>query len=386
MKRVISLDILKGLIIVIMSLDHFRVFFHSNAFLFNPTDPENTDTITFLMRWITHYCAPVFSFLAGTSAFIVGNKTNKKYLSNFLFTRGLWLIFVEVAIMNFGWRFDVQYTYVVLQVIWVLGICMVALSQIIRLTNKQILVFSLVVIFGHNLLDRFEISNHFLWAVFHQLEIFEFKNFSNIVVAYPFLPWIGVMSLGYFFGQYYVKGFDSKTRIKLLMNTGLYSIIGFFIVRVFNSYGNAKLWQYFDDHTSTLYAFFDPNKYPPSLSYVLMTLGPMFLLLGILEITKKNKLSEFFIVFGKVPFFFYILHVYFIHALALAYAELTGFGFESMLLKAPIWMTSHLKGFGLSTPILLICWVVFVLLMYPLCKVFGNYKLKNKHKKWLSYL
>ena len=387
MKRINSLDILKGIIIVVMSLDHFRDYFHYEAFFFNPTDPQQTNNTTFFIRWITHYCAPVFAFLAGVSAFIVGNKYDKKYLSKFLLSRGVWLIFVEIVIMNFGWRFDIEFNFLVLQVIWMLGICMILLSGLIWLSLKQILIFSLFIIFGHNLLDSFDISGNFIWAVIHKLDFFNYYETKTLVVAYPIIPWIGVMSLGYFFGQYFHKDFTQHLRINILKRVGFISIIGFFIVRFLNSYGNSKMWINYDLFSQTFYSFMDPQKYPPSLSYLLMTLGPMFLLLAVFELIKKSYFLNIFIVFGKVPFFFYILHVYFIHFFAMIAAEFSGFGWEIMILKQPIWMLpSNLEGFGFNTLIMLILWICFVAFMYPMCKKFGEYKMNNKQKKWLSYL
>ena len=387
MKRINSLDILKGIIIVVMSLDHFRDYFHYEAFFFNPTDPLQTNNATFFIRWITHYCAPVFAFLAGISAFIVGNKYDKKYLSKFLLSRGVWLIFVEIVIMNFGWRFDIEFNFLVLQVIWMLGICMILLSGLIWLSLKQILIFSLFIIFGHNLLDIFDISGNFIWAVIHKLDFFNYYETKTLVVAYPIIPWIGVMSLGYFFGQYFHKDFTQDLRINILKRVGIISIIGFFIVRFLNSYGNSKMWINYDLFSQTFYSFMDPQKYPPSLSYLLMTLGPMFLLLAVFELIKKSSFLNIFIVFGKVPFFFYILHVYFIHFFAMIAAEFSGFGWEIMILKQPIWMLpSNLEGFGFNTLLMLILWICFVAFMYPICKKFGEYKMNNKQKKWLCYL
>ena len=387
MKRINSLDILKGLIIVLMSLDHFRDYFHYEAFFFNPTDPEQTNSATFFIRWITHYCAPVFAFLAGISAYIVGNKYDKKYLSKFLLSRGIWLVFVEIFIMNFGWKFDIEFNFIVLQVIWMLGICMILLSALIWLSLKQILIFSLFVIFGHNLLDVFDISGNFIWAVIHKLEFFNYSETKTLAVVYPIMPWIGVMSLGYFFGQFFQKDFSQALRIKILKRFGIISIIGFFIIRFLNSYGNSKNWINYDLFFQTIYSFMDPQKYPPSLSYLLMTLGPMFLLLVVFELYKKTSLSNIFTVFGKVPFFFYILHVYFIHFFAMIAAEFTGFGWEIMILKQPIVMLpSNLEGYGFNTFIMLLLWIFFVAFMYPICKKFGKYKTNNKQKKWLSYL
>ena len=387
MKRIDSLDILKGAIIVLMSLDHFRDYFHLEAFYYAPTDPEYTNAATFFIRWITHYCAPVFAFLAGVSAYIVEKKYDKKYLSKFLWSRGLWLVFVEIIIMNFGWRFDIAYNYIVLQVIWMLGICMILMSLLIWLSNKRVLIFSLIVIFAHNLLDLFDISGNFLWALLHQQEFFKLGETSTLVVAYPLVPWIGVMSFGYFFGGYYNKEYDPIKRVKILKTLGLCLVGGFFIVRFINSFGNFMPWTNYGDFSKTLFSFMNPHKYPPSLSYLLMTLGPMFLFLALLELRKKSFLSRALMVFGRVPFFFYILHVYFIHLLAMLATEIYGFGWESMILKTPIWMLpSKLEGFGFSTLWMLILWVCFVIFMYPICKKFGDYKKNNKQKKWLSYL
>lgn len=387
MKRINSLDILKGAIIVIMSLDHFRDYFHFEAFFFNPTDPENTNPATFFIRWITHYCAPIFAFLAGVSAYIVGNKYDQKYLSKFLLSRGVWLVFVEIVIMNFGWRFDVNFSFLVLQVIWMLGICMILLSLMIWMSKKQILISSILIIFGHNILDRFDISGNLFWAILHKLEFFKLNDLNTLGIAYPILPWIGVMSLGYYFGHYYQRNYKSDHRIKLLRLTGVLSIVGFFVLRLLNSYGNSKPWIMYDLVSQSIYSFMDPQKYPPSLSYLLMTLGPMFLLLAILELRKKTFLSNVLIVFGRVPFFFYILHVYVIHLFAMIASEIYGFGWESMILKEPIWMLpSKLQGYGFTTLTMLILWVLFVISMYPICKKFGDYKMKNKQKKWLSYL
>ncbi len=370
-----------------MSLDHFRDYFHSEAFFFNPTDPLKTNMATFSIRWVTHYCAPVFTFLAGVSAYIVGKKYDSKYLSRFLIYRGLWLIFVEIAIMNFGWRFDFEFSYLVLQVIWMLGVCMILLALLIRLTNKQILIFSILIIFGHNLLDLIDLSGNFLWAVVHKLEFFKFGNDRTLVIAYPIIPWVGVMSLGYYFGQFFTRDFNSKKRVSLLKNIGAISMFGFFVVRFINQYGNSKNWVNYEFFSSTIFSFFDPEKYPPSLSYLLMTIGPMFLFLAFMDTNKKTIISRFFMVFGKVPFFFYILHVYFIHFFAMVFAEFSDFGWELMILKEPIWMLpSKLEGYGLNTFLMLALWICFVLFMYPFCKKFGAYKANNKEKKWLSYL
>jgi uncharacterized membrane protein len=261
------------------------------------------------------------------------------------------------------------------------------MSGLVWMKKRNIFIFSLVVIFGHNLLDLFNISGNLFWAIFHQLEFFSIGDSTTLLIAYPIFPWIGLMSLGYFFGYYFRIDFSPEKRIKLLETLGFCFIGGFFLVRILNSYGNSKPWIHYETFSQSLFSFMDPQKYPPSLSYLLMTLGPVFIILALLETSKKTRLSKVLMVFGRVPFFFYIIHIYFIHLFAMLVAEISGFGWEIMILKDPIWMLpSKLEGFGFSTFVMLLLWVCFVIFMYPICKKFGDYKINNKQKKWLSYL
>ena len=186
---------------------------------------------------------------------------------------------------------------------------MILMSGLVWMKKRNIFIFSLIVIFGHNLLDLFNISGNLFWAIFHQLEFFSVGDSTTLVIAYPIVPWIGLMSLGYFFGYYYRIDFNHEKRIRILQTIGFCFIVGFFLVRILNSYGNSKPWTNYENFSQTLFSFMDPQKYPPSLSYLLMTLGPVFILLGVLETRKKTLLSKFLMVFGRVPFFFYILHI-----------------------------------------------------------------------------
>ena len=278
--RIESLDLLKGIVMVIMALDHVRDYFHFSALLYNPTDPSQTSLPIYFTRWITHFCAPTFCFLAGISAFLVGRRKTKAELSSFLLKRGIWLAVIELTIVNFAWNFDIT--------------------------------FSCVVIFGHDLADSIHYPQNFWWAIVHDGGSFTFFDHFNLTILYPIIPWIGVMSLGYCFGNLFESSYDPLKRKKTINIIGASTISLFFIVRYINIYGDPEKWISYDTVLKTGMSFMDPNKYPPSLSYLLMTLGLGLLFLANSE-HMKGKVVDFFRTFGRVPFFYYILHLYLIH-------------------------------------------------------------------------
>ena len=271
--RIESIDLLKGLVMVVMALDHTRDYFHIAANYYDPTDPTQTTWAIYFTRWITHFCAPTFSFLAGISAFIAGRKKTKRELSGFLFKRGLWLVFIEFTIVNFAWTFDVRFETDGLAVIWALGISMIVLAALVYLPRTVILIISLVLIFGHNLLDSIHFKGSLLWAMLHESSDFSFSDHFNFYVQYPVIPWIAVMSLGYCFGNLYEKSVDKVKRKKILNVIGIFSIILFIIIRKINIYGNLTSWVQYDTILKTMESFLNPTKYPPSLLYLLMTLS-----------------------------------------------------------------------------------------------------------------
>ena len=384
-KRIASLDLLKGAIMIIMALDHVRDYFHYDAFLFDPTDPTKTNIGLFFTRWITHYCAPTFSLLAGVSAYLIGIRKSKKELSSFLLKRGVWLIFIELTVVNFSWFFDIHFQTFGLFVIWSLGISMIFLAAIIHLKLKHILIFSLMVIFGHNALDSVQIGNKIFWSIIHERNFIDLSNGVKLLAAYPILPWIGVMSFGYYIGSFYDRNFSTEKRKKIFFIIGLSSIFMFFIVRLLNGYGNLNNWKSYEHGVQTVFSFLDPAKYPPSISYLLMTLGPVFFILSLAE-NLKGKIVNIISVFGKVPFFYYIIHIYIIHLLALITAWITGFGWENMIVKGWVTLSPKLDGFGFTLPYVYVIWISIVVFLYPFCNKFSNYKQNNKDKKWLSYL
>ncbi|WP_340073637.1 DUF1624 domain-containing protein [Leptobacterium sp. I13] len=381
--RIHSLDLLKGIIIILMALDHTRDYFHDAILIYDALDPNKTNIPVYLSRWITHFCAPGFSLLAGISAYLIGQRKTKNELATFLLKRGIWLIIIEMTIITFGWYFDIRFKVIALLVIWALGISMIALAALIYLPRNWILIFSCILIFGHNFLDGVHFEKNFIWTALHEVGYFKLSENHYLRVGYPVIPWIGVMSLGYYFGVFYSKRFTPNKRRKTLNIIGLSSVLLFVVLRCVNYYGNAIHWKEHDTFAKTMFSFFNTEKYPPSLTFLLMTLGPMFLFLANSE-NLKGKITRFFSTFGKVPFFFYIIHIYVIHLFALLFAEISGYGWRQMLMT--FTGDTNLDGYGVSIWIVSIIWIAIVLLLYPLCKKFGFYKQNHKEKWWLSYL
>lgn len=374
---------------VIMALDHVRDYFHYGSFFIDPTNLDTTTPMLFFTRFITHFCAPVFVFLAGTSAFLYGNKKTKNELFKFLFTRGIWLIFLEIAVNNLIWKFDISYSRLILQVIWAIGFSMISLSFLIYLSRKSLLIIGSIIIVGHNALDGIVMSGtgfkSVVWYLLHQKSFVPLGDGNDIGVFYPVLPWIGLMVLGYCFGEFYQKDFDVNVRKKWLLRLGFGAIALFFVLRGINIYGDLVPWTLQDTSTKTILSFFNVTKYPPSLAFVLITMGPSLLFLYGIE-TVKNKLTDFFLVFGRVPFFFYFLHVLVIHVLAIMGILIFGGNWRDMILTAEVFANAKLINYGYSLWVVYLVWISVVLLFYPFCKKYMIYKANNKDKWWLSYL
>jgi uncharacterized membrane protein len=387
--RIQSIDVLRGLVMVIMALDHVRDYFHLGAFLSDPLDLETTTPLVFMTRFVTHFCAPVFVFLTGTSASLFGQNKSKKELSTFLFTRGLWLIFVEILIMNFLWWFDPQFEFINLQVIWAIGLCMIFLSALIYLPIKLLVGLSLMIVFGHNLLDGIIMQgyslNAILWYIFHQQIILPIGSNHMLAFYYPVLPWIGVMALGYCFGFFYHKGFNQTLRKRYLLILGITSISLFAIIRLSNVYGDMVPWTQQKNLMFTLFSFINVSKYPPSLLYLLITIGPSFFVLYFLE-GVQSKITNVLLVFGRVPFFYYLLHILFIHLAALLTLVVIGDDWTLMILNHASFTTNKMADYGYSLWVVYAVWIGIVTLLYPFCQKYMNYKLQHKEKWWLSYL
>ncbi|MCF0061774.1 heparan-alpha-glucosaminide N-acetyltransferase domain-containing protein [Dyadobacter chenwenxiniae] len=387
-KRIYAIDLLRGIVMIVMALDHVRDYFHVDAFFYSPTDLTQTNVALFFTRLITHFCAPIFIFLAGISACLYGAKRSRKQLSFFLLIRGIWLILAECFIVTFEWTFNPSYPYFNLAVIWVTGVSMVFMSAIIYLNKKVISVVGILLIAGHNLLDNVNVPGggfgSFLWALIHEPGYFTFGNFS-FSVRYALLPWLGIMATGYAVGNLYLSNYHSAKRRATFIYVGLGAMVLFVILRCNNWYGDAAHWSLQKSGLLSLLSFLNVSKYPPSLLYALMTLGPALTFLALIE-KPSGKWSSVVSVFGRVPMFYYLAHLYLIHMMAMGAAVLSGYEWADMILTTSVNNAIALKGYGFNLPIVYIIWIAVVLILYPICKKFDQYKRANQSTKWwLSY-
>ncbi|MBK7433039.1 MAG: DUF1624 domain-containing protein [Chitinophagaceae bacterium] len=391
-KRIESIDIVRGIAMVIMALDHVRDFFHVTANTDDPLNLATTSPALFFTRFITHYCAPIFVFLSGTSIFLQSQRKTKKEPSAFLIKRGLWLIFAEFVIIALAWTFDPLFHIIPMQVIWAIGISMVILGILIHLPYKLILVLGLIIVFGHNLLDIPEAAPGFKagfwWDLFHHgyFSLYSLSPGRYLMMVYPFVAWTGVMMLGYCFGVFFTSNYRAEKRRKMIMYTGLGLIGLFIVVRLINIYGDPHPWQTQSSGLLTFFDFIKVNKYPPSLLYLCITLGPALLLLAFVE-RIKNGFTNIMVVFGRTAFFYYILHLYLIHILATILFFVNGHTMkEAVDSMAKLPFLFVLPGEGLGLALVYAVWLFVVVALYPLCKWYDKYKTSHKEKWWLSYL
>lgn len=384
-KRIDSIDILRGSIMIIMALDHVRDFFHTGAMTSDPTDPATTTPVLFFTRFITHFCAPVFVFLAGTSAFLAGAKKTRKEMSVFLLKRGVWLIILEVSIFNLLFSFDPLYHFLGLQVIWVTGVSMVLLAACIYLPLWVLFVIGLVMVSGHNLLDSFNSSamekTPLWWGFLHQQYFAQYAPGRFFGVLYPLIPWPGILFLGYCTGALFLPGYDAAKRRRKLMGFGLTAIIAFFVIRWCNVYGDLVPWTEQKNTTATILSFFNVTKYPPSLLYCCVTLGPALVVLAWLE-KARGKWTELVVIYGRVPMFYYLLHFFLIHLLCTIAFFASGY---TLAQAATGMMLFRPNEFGFSLGIVYLIWIAVVLILYPFCKRYSQYKASHTHW-WLPYL
>jgi uncharacterized membrane protein len=390
--RIQSIDILRGIVMIIMALDHVRDFFHEGAFASDPLDPATTTVPLYFTRWITHFCAPVFVFLAGTSAYLLGLKKSKAELSKFLIVRGVWLILVEWIIISFGWTFDPGFHTIIFQVIWAIGISMVALGILVWLPFPLIFALGALIILGHNALDYVERANakagqpNGFWLDLLHAAKFSFYPIAegrNAVIVYPFLAWIGIMMMGYCFGRLYEATVDPVKRKKILLALGFGLIAFFIIMRLINNYGDPSRRSDFPSALSDFFSFMNVTKYPPSLMYISITLGPALVVLAWLE-GIQNKVTDFAKVFGRVPFFYYVLHFYLIHILTVIAFFASGYGTKDIVDPNSFFYFRPVM-FGFPLWVVYLVWFAVIAILYPLCKRYNRYKSTHKHW-WLSYL
>ena len=395
--RIVSLDIMRGLVMVIMALDHTRDFFTNLRF-----EPENlaqTYYALFFTRWITHFCAPLFFFLAGTGAYFYGRRRTPQALTRFLWTRGLWLIFLEFTVVGTAWTFVFPFGNFL--VIWALGACMVLMAAIVRMPLRWVAAFAGIMILGHDLLDPIRPrqfgSLAWLWTILHvrggALLPFHVQKF----VLFPLIPWVGVMAAGYVFGSVYLL--EKERRRKLIAQIGLGLTVAFVVLRLTNLYGNPPVglggvsqgpWHVQPTIEKTVILLFDVEKYPASLQFLLMTLGPSLLLLAWLDkrLDQKDGRQSIspalapLLTFGRVPMFFYILHLYLIHSLALLVAAVShqpvGWLLHGSFFGAP-------DDWGYNLPFVYLMWITVIVILYFPCRWYEGVK-QNRKDWWLSYI
>lgn len=392
--RLISIDILRGIVMVIMALDHVRDYVHVSAAIQDPLDANTTTVALYFTRWITHLCAPSFVLLSGISIYLQSLVKTKKELASFLIKRGIWLIVVEILIISFGWSFDPFFHGIALQVIWAIGVSMLLMGILMYagFTYQLFFITGTLIVLGHNSLDYYESSNnfthHFLIDLLHSSRFNFYEIFPQhyLIIVYPFLPWLGLMMLGFAAGKLYSKEFDVVKRIKILLFTGIALICLFILLRTTNIYGNPTAWSIDSSLTKTLFSYFNVAKYPPSLQFFCITVGIAFVLLALIE-KYPLKFLQVFSVYGKTAFFYYIIHIYLIHLIATILFFARGYSLEQAITYAQQSMFLFVvPGVGFSLLCTYITWLIVVIVLYPVCKQYAAYKYAHKKNWWLSYL
>lgn len=390
--RIESIDVLRGLVMVIMALDHTRDLFHAPAWTDDPLNLATTTPALFFARWITHYCAPVFVFLSGTSIYLQGLRKSPTELSSFLIKRGLWLILAEVLLVSPGISF-LPYNFILLQVIWVIGISMVLMAALIWLPFRVVLSIGLVLVLGHNTLDFIEqspgFSANFCWVVLHGggNPVFPYAENRVLMIAYPLVPWLGLMILGYCMGRLYSPDFSAQRRQQWLLALSAGALVLFMVLRLANVYGDPFPWRVQKDNLTTFLSFLKVHKYPPSLLYMCVTVGPGLLALTFLE-SRRNRIANILKTYGRTAFFYYLIHWYVLHTLRMIFFFASGHSMaEATETVKTIPMLFVLPGDGgYSLVVVYIIWLSVVAALYPLCHWYDAYKSSHKEKGWLSYL
>jgi len=400
-KRLDAVDAVRGAVMVLMLLDHTRDFTHATGFQGDPLNPATTTPLLYLTRWITHLCAPTFVFLAGLGAGLMRLRNRPiPELAHFLWTRGLWLVFLEFTVVRVLITFNVHPSMLCfLQVIWSIGIGMIVLSVLVRLPSRAVLALGAVIVAGHNLLDAVQVQPWMgpdtpvpsalgkLWVVLHQGGVFPIAGFPSPVVLaiYPVLPWIGVIAMGYGFSEIY--GWPAERRRRLLIGLGVGMAAAFLVLRYANGYGDPLHWSPQGDAVKTAMSFFNVQKYGPSLLFVLVTLVPAMLALGLIDgRTLGSGLGGVLVTFGRVPLFFYGLQWLSAHVSGIVVAAIQGKTLEPFFMNfVQIFMLPQPPDIGGPLWVTYLCWIVGTVLLYFPCRWFAHVK-ATRREWWLSYL
>jgi uncharacterized membrane protein len=399
-ERLNSVDLLRGLVMVIMLLDHTREYLHADALRFSPTDLSKTSVLLFFTRWITHFCAPTFVFLAGTSVYLqLMRGKSRAELSRFLLTRGLWLIVLEFTVVRLALLFNFDYRFLGLaEVIWAIGVSMLVLAGLIYLPLRAVTVVGVAMIALHNALDAVQVppavsmaitpapsAGQIIWLILHQPGFVPlFGGVTKLFVAYPLIPWVGVMAAGYALGAVY--GWESGRRRKWLLRVGTLLTALFVVLRAVNIYGDPQPWSPQPSFAFSVLSFLNVTKYPVSLSFLLMTLGPALLVLAWSEGEKKETTwGRILITFGRVPLFYFLLQMFLAHALGVLISLAAGKSVGYLFLNFPQSTTEAPPGAGFSLWVVYVAWAGGLVVLYPICRWYGE--IKRRHKsRLLSYL
>ena len=384
--RIESVDLLRGAIMILMALDHTRDYFGAPV---NPTDIATTTVALFFTRWVTHFCAPVFFLLTGTGAFLALRRRSVAGLSRFLLTRGLWLIFLEFVVVRcLGWQVNFDYHLTVLTVLWALGWAMIVLSALVWLPASVVGAIGAAMIVTHNLFDTVQASSLGalapLWTALHAPGVLWTDGVHMVFAAYVLIPWVGVTAVGYALGQAY--RWEPERRRRFLLRLGIALVISFIALRLVNLYGDPSRWTHQRSGMFTALSFINTTKYPPSLLYLLMTLGPALLFLRAVDGGVPRVLRPA-LAYGKVPMFYYVLHIVLIHLLAVV-ACLVRYGSAHWMFESPTldrYPVTQPPGWPAPLPGVWLIWVTVVVLLSPLCRWFAGVK-RRRTDWWLSYL
>jgi uncharacterized membrane protein len=383
--RIQAVDVLRGLAIVLMALDHVRDYFHESGSAYDPLDFRFTTPALYFTRWITHFCAPTFIFLAGVSAWLQRAKKDTRTLSWFLLTRGLWIVFLEATVISFAWSFSIP-LLIYLAVMWAIGLSMVALSALVWLPRPALLSIGIAILTLHNLMDRVPVQRlGHLAQLLHERGLISWNGKAIAYAEYPVLPWVGMMALGYGLGFVFL----SPHRNRFLMALGSVLVAAFLVLRVINKYGDPRPWSTQADLIKTLMDFMNGEKYqkyPPSLMYVCVTLGPVLLLIPFLD-RLKHPVAEFLQTLGAVPLMAYISHLYIVHALSLITHFAAGRNYAGLIntIHNAFFEPGALKGLGFPLWVNYVAWLIVIALVYPICRWWRGVK-QRRHDWWLSYL
>jgi uncharacterized membrane protein len=388
-QRIQSIDILRGIIMLVMALDHTRDFLHNAGAFGDPTNMQTTTPFLFFTRFVTHFCAPIFVFLSGVSVYLVSTRRTKGELSGFLIKRGLWLIIVEIVLMSLAFSLNPLYNSVALQVIWVIGVSMILLGLLSWLPVRVIGAIGILLIIGHDAINfvvaKPNTTEDVLLKLFFTARGAVFPLDSNHFVfdLYAILPWTGVMFLGYLFGTLYKSDRKAQSRKRFLSISSLSLFAVFIVLRFINGYGDPAPWAVQKNSIFTFMSFINISKYPPSLMYCCLTLSVGLLILALTE-NASGKLSAFFKTYGSVPFFYYVLHFYLIRLVSVMVFFLQGFKTSQIITPNDPFLFTP-PGLGFNLGVVYLFWLGIILTLYYPCKWFSNYK-KTHRQWWLSYL